>query len=57
MKYLFPLKEQELHFLEKFYQEGSIEPQLLTSSQELIHKIHSLPALKWKLKSLAEEKP
>ncbi len=56
VKYLFPLKKHELQFLEKFYQEGSLQPQLLTISQDLIHKTHSLPGLKWKIKNLAGEK-
>lgn len=48
LKALFPLREQELLFLEQLWDNGTIEPSLITSDQTLITKINQHPQLLWK---------
>lgn len=48
LKALFPLREQELLFLEQLWDNGMIEPSLITTDQILITKINQHPQLLWK---------
>lgn len=48
LKLLFPLREHELHFLDRLLDDGVIEPSLITNDHALVEKINKSPALLWK---------
>lgn len=52
-RYLLPLTEREISFLDHFYDRREIEPSLLTDDPSLIDKIRHLPGLKWTLRKFA----
>lgn len=49
-KKLLPFSENEVLFLWNIKERGLIEPELITSDQEMINKIKSHPALLWAVK-------
>lgn len=48
LKPLFPLREHELFFLNRLWNDGVIEPSLITDDQVFIEKINQHPPLLWK---------
>lgn len=56
LAYLFPLREQEILFLNRLVDEGIIEPQLITEDIALIERIKQHPALIWKSENTKRNK-
>lgn len=48
LSFLFPFQDKEKKFLNLLYEEGQLEPALLTEDRQMIEKILTLPLLKWR---------
>lgn len=51
---LLPLRANEIGFLTSLNEDGELRPELLTSDEELVHKIERQPGLLWKAQNVRE---
>lgn len=56
LRMLFPLRANEIEFLNQLLDNGIIEAQLITTDEQMIKKIHSHPLLKWKVQLVSQNK-